>query len=135
MSLRSMGSLTQSKAAVLVVVCLLMTALMSGCASLRGGSGNPFVGTWDVVVDSPLGVFEQTLFIAGALTGTVEAADTGTLNITNVASEGDSATFEVIFDIQGQELTARFEGTIDGDSISGEYVTDLGNATVTGTRR
>ena len=135
MSLRSIESLTQSKAAVLAVVCLAMTALISGCATMGGGSANPFVGTWDVVVDSPLGTSEQTILIASDMTGSIEAADIGTLEISNVASEGDSASFDVVFDMQGQELAAKFVGTIDGDSISGEYVTDLGNATVTGTRR
>ncbi len=135
MSLRSIESLTQSKAAVLLVVCLAMTALISGCATMGGGSVNPFVGTWDVVVDSPLGTSEQTLVIASDMTGAIEAADIGTLEISNVASDGNAASFDVVFDMQGQELTAKFVGTIDGDSISGEYVTDLGNATVTGTRR
>lgn len=135
MSLRSIGSLTQSKASVLVVVCLAMTALISGCASLGGGSANPFVGTWDVVVDSPMGTSENTLIIASDMTGTIESQDAPTLEISNVASEGNSVSYDVVFDIQGQQLAAKFEGTIDGDSLSGEYITDFGNASVTGTRQ
>ncbi|MDK1021439.1 MAG: hypothetical protein QGD90_07365 [Candidatus Hydrogenedentes bacterium] len=135
MSLRSIESLSRSKASVLVVVCLAMTALISGCATMGGGSANPFVGTWDIVVDSPLGTSEQTLVIASDMTGAIETAEIGTLEISNVASEGNAASFDVVFDIQGQQLPAKFVGTIDGDSLSGEYITDLGNATVTGTRR
>ncbi len=134
MGLRSVESLTQSKASVLVVVCLAMTAIISGCTTLGGGS-DPFVGTWDVVVDSPMGTSEHTLLIASDMTGTIESQDADTLEVSNVASEGNSASYDVVFDIQGQQLAARFEGTIDGDSLSGEYITDFGNATVTGTRR
>lgn len=133
MSLRSIGSLTQSKAS-LIVVCLAMTALISGCASLGGGS-DPFVGTWDVVVDSPMGTTENTLIIASDMTGTIESQDAPTLEISNVASDGNSVSYDVVFDIQGQQLAAKFEGTIDGDSLSGEYITDFGNASVTGTRQ
>ncbi len=133
MSLRSIGSLTQSKAS-LIVVCLAMTALISGCASLGGGS-DPFVGTWDVVVDSPMGTTENTLIIASDMTGTIESQDAPTLAISNVASDGNSVSYDVVFDIQGQQLAAKFEGTIDGDSLSGEYITDFGNASVTGTRQ
>ena len=135
MSLRSIESLSRSKASVLVVVCLAMTALISGCATMGGGSANPFVGTWDIVGESPAGSFEQALVITSDLTGTIESEDADTLDISNVATEGNSATFDVVFDIQGQQLPAKFVGTIDGDSLSGEYITDFGNATLTGTRR
>lgn len=135
MSLRSIESITQSKAATLAVVCLAMTALISGCATFGGGSANPFVGTWVIVVDSQLGTSEQTLVVASDMTGTLEVDQVGTLELNNVASEGNSVSFDVVFDIQGQELAAKFEGTIDGDSISGEFKTDFGNATVTGTRQ
>ena len=134
MSLRSIESITQSKAATLAVACLAMIALISGCATMGGGSANPSVGTWLIVVDSPLGTSEQTLVIASDMTGTLEAEQVGTLELNNVASEGNSLSFDVVFEIQGQELAAKFDGTIDGDSISGEFITDFGNATITGTR-
>jgi len=100
-----------------------------------GAASNPFVGTWDLVVESQLGTNEQTLVVGSDLTGSITSADLGDTMISNAAVDGNSVTFDVVFDIQGQELPAKFEGTIDGDSISGEYVTELGNGTVTGTRQ
>lgn len=113
-----------------------MTVLISGCASIGGGgSSNPFVGTWDLVVESALGTNEQTLIVGSDMTGNITSADLGDSVISNAAADGNSVTFDVTFDVQGQELAAKFQGTIDGDSISGEYVTELGNGTVTGTRQ
>ena len=135
MSLTSMTRLTSNRAAVLSLACLAMTALISGCATFGGGASNPFVGTWDLVVESQLGTNEQTLVIGSDMMGSITSEDLGDTEISNAAIDGNSVTFDVTFDIQGQELAAKFEGTIDGDSISGEYVTDLGNGTVTGTRQ
>ena len=136
MSLRSMTRLRSNRTAVLSIACLALTVLISGCASLGGGgSSNPLVGTWDLVVESQLGTNEQTLVVGSDMTGNITSADLGDSAISNAAADGNSVTFDVTFDIQGQELPAKFEGTIDGDSISGEYVTELGNGTVTGTRQ
>ena len=114
--------------------CLIVAGLIGGCQSMGGGAADPGVGTWDLVVESALGTSSQTLVIGADMTGSLDVEDTGMLEISNVATEGNSVTFDVTFDIQGQELAAKFEGTVDGDSISGEYVTELGNGTVTGTR-
>ena len=135
MSLRSMTRRTSNRVAVLSIACLAMTVLISGCATMGGGASNPLVGTWDLVVESQLGTNEQTLVVASDLTGSITSADLGDTEISNAAVDGNSVTFDVVFDIQGQELPAKFEGTIDGDSISGEYVTELGNGTVKGTRQ
>ena len=56
------------------------------------------------------------------------------IEIANVMTEENSATFDVTFDIQGQEIAAKFKGVVDGDDLTGEFVTDFGNATVTGSR-
>ena len=135
MSLRSITRSTSKRTAVLSIACLTLTVLISGCATMGGGASNPFVGTWDLVVESQLGTNEQTLVVGSDLAGSITSADLGDSEISNAAVDGNTVTFDVTFDIQGQELAAKFEGTIDGDSISGEYVTDLGNGTVTGTRQ
>ena len=113
------------------IACL---ALAAGCAT-TGGGGNPAVGTWNITVESALGTSESVLVINDDQTGNVTVADLGgTLDIQNVALDGQNLSFNVTFDAQGQELPAKFEGTVDGDTISGEFITDLGNGTVTGTR-
>lgn len=110
---------------------------MVGCATTSGGgASNPLVGSWSLTVESALGTSEQTLTVNADMSGAVTTAEpAATIPISNAAVDGLSVTFDIVFDIQGQELAAKFEGTIDGDSISGEYVTELGNGTVTGTRK
>ncbi len=136
MSLRSITRLTSKRTAVLSIACLALAVLISGCATTGGGSAsNPFVGTWDLVVESPLGTSEQTLVVGSDMAGAITSEDFGDAEISNAAADGNSVTFDVTFDLDGQELPAKFEGTIDGDSISGEYVTELGNGTVIGTRQ
>ena len=110
---------------------------MVGCATTGGGgASNPLVGSWSLTVESALGTSEQTLTVNADMSGAVTTTEpAATMPISNAAVDGQSATFDIVFNIQGQELAAKFEGTIDGDSISGEYVTDLGNGTVTGTRK
>jgi len=52
----------------------------------------------------------------------------------NAAFADGELTFDVTFMIQGQNLAAKFVGTVDGDAIVGEYQTQFGNASVKGTR-
>lgn len=125
-------SVAQRAAAMFVTVALL--GGLSGCA-LLGGASNPLVGSWDITVESQLGTQTQTLVVADDLTGSVESADLGgALPISEVSVEGNAVSFKLTFDIGGQKLEAKFEGTIEGDKITGTYVTDLGNGEVTGTR-
>lgn len=133
MTLASIYRKASNHSAFMAVACLAAAVLITGCATTGGGSVDPFVGTWDLVVESALGTTEQTLVVGSDMTGAIDI-DGVSVEITNVATDGNNATFDVVFDIQGQELAAKFEGIIDGDSISGEYVTELGNGTVTGTR-
>lgn len=133
MTLASIYRKASTHSAFMAVACLAAAVLITGCATTGGGSVNPFVGTWNLVVESALGTTEQTLVVGSDMTGAIDI-DGASVEITNVATDGNNATFDVVFDIQGQELDAKFEGTIDGDSISGEYVTELGNGTVTGSR-
>jgi len=113
----------------------LMACALVGCAT-GGGAANPFVGTWNFTVESQLGTLEQVVKINDDLTGMITMTEPAEAEMvpSNVMVDGNSVTFDLVFDIEGQELPAKFEGTIDGDSISGEYVTDLGNGTVTGSR-
>jgi len=116
-------------------VVLTCAALFVGCASLGGGDKNPFVGTWDLTVVSGLGTFSQQLVVNDDLTGAASTEELDSaLIMENVAVEGNSVSFDIVFEIEGRDLPAEFGGVIDGDSISGQYVTDLGNGSVTGTR-
>lgn len=117
------------------VIAALMACALVGCAT-GGGAANPLVGTWNFTVESQLGTLEQVVMINDDLTGKITMTDPAPAEMipSNIAVDGNNVTFDLVFDIEGQELPAQFVGTLDGDSITGEYVTDLGNGTVTGSR-
>lgn len=120
---------------LMTLTALAMAGTLTGCAMLGFGAKNPLVGTWNLDISSQLGDSTQVLTVADDLTGGVTLPDDGgTMEISETTVEDNAVTFKITFNIQGEELPATFEGTIEGDSISGEYVTELGNATVTGTR-
>lgn len=119
-----------------VLGCGLAIVVLAGCASLGGGASNPAVGTWAIEVDSPAGLAEMTLTINADMSGTVSmsAPAEASFDISDAAVDGQSLSFGVAFEFQGQGIQATFEGTIDGDTIAGEFITDFGNGAVTGTR-
>ena len=115
-----------------------IAVVLTGCATIdnRGGS-NPAVGTWATIVEAPTGPTPMTLTINADLSGTVSMTEPeeASFAIADVMVDGQSLSFSMVFQIQGQELPAKFQGTIDGDAITGEFATDFGNAAVTGTRQ
>lgn len=114
---------------------VLMACVLAGCATGGGGAANPFVGNWNFTVESQLGTIEQVVKINDDLTGMITSLEpAGEMSADNIVVDGNNVTFDVVFDIEGEELEAQFVGVIDGDNITGEYITDLGNGTVTGSR-
>ncbi|MDP7638738.1 MAG: hypothetical protein QGG73_03350 [Candidatus Hydrogenedentes bacterium] len=116
---------------------VVLAAGLAGCAAFdKRGPSNPAVGTWATTVTSPMGAFPMTLTLNVDMTGTVSSSGDlrESLAVSNAVVDGQTLTYGIVFDIEGQELPAVFNGTIDGDSLNGEYETAMGNATVTGTR-
>ena len=117
-----------------VAAVAFMACALVGCAT-GGGAANPLVGTWNFTVESQLPTFTQVVKINDDMTGMITMTEPEAEIVpSNIMLDGDKVTFDIVFDIEGQELEAQFVGTLDGDSLTGEYVTDLGNGTVTGTR-
>ena len=58
----------------------------------------------------------------------------GEAPIDGVMYDGNSVSFSAEVDAQGQTLVLDFSGTIEGDSVSGEFGSDFGAFAVTGTR-
>jgi hypothetical protein len=124
-----------AEAAKRMSVLAVITVWLGGCATLFGGGApNPAVGTWDVTVESALGTQEQELVVHDDMSGYVKSGD-AEIAIQNAALDADMLTFDISFDVQGQQLDAKFDGTIKGDTLTGQYVTELGNGDVSGTRR
>ena len=111
-----------------------LIVFIEGCASVGGGGGNPAIGTWDAISTSQLGENAQVLVVNEDMTGVVRNQGAIETAMQNAAFADGELTFDVTFMIQGQNLTAKFVGTVDGDAIVGEYQTQFGNASVKGTR-
>ena len=122
-----------------MLAMVFLVGALGGCALLGGAPPNPLVGTWNLTVESPLGTSEQVFTVVeegGVLSGSIsiDGAEEA-LIVTNLMLEGSAVTFDVVFDIPDfGVLPAKFEGTIDGDNFMGEYGTEGGTGTVTGTR-
>lgn len=119
--------------AVLMAVVLVST--LTGCATIEDGEKSPLVGSWTLSSDWGGGkTWELILVVNPDLTGTVEDVQGGiSSNLSNVVSEGNAVSFSSAYD-EGVQFEISFEGTITGDAIKGEFITDMGNATVTGVR-
>jgi hypothetical protein len=117
-----------------ITLVVLFAALLAGCATTS--SRHPVAGTWDVESVSNMGTSRQTLMVNEDLTGMLQPAAGGPgIPLNNGSFEGGQLTFDVSFNIQGNALAAKFVGTIEGESITGEYRTAYGNGAVTGVRR
>jgi hypothetical protein len=55
--------------------------------------------------------------------------------LSNVIADGQSLSFVVATGPAGQEIKFSFNGTVDGDEITGEYVSIFGTSKVTGVRK
>lgn len=95
------------------------------------------VGEWDMKMSFGDREITGKLIIAegdeGALLGKW-ISQQGEGELSNVSFEAGKLTFarSVSFGAQGFDMT--FEGTIDGDNLSGNFVTEFGEMPVTGTR-
>lgn len=130
-----MGMKNWKRSGMAVVMAMALVGVLAGCATGGGAPKNPLVGSWTLTVNSPMGESEQGLVVNSDLTGTLEMAEMGmSVDVTDVTAEGNNVSFKIVFDLGGQELPATFEGVVTGDAIEGEFVTDMGNASVTGVR-
>ncbi len=110
---------------------VLSVALLVGCAA----STPPAVGVWDVEMNTPLGVLPATLTINADGTGMMSAEGLGEASIEGIMFDGNSLTFDTEIDAQGTMLVLEFSGSVDGDSIDGEFGSDFGAFGVSGTRQ
>ncbi|MCB1647953.1 MAG: hypothetical protein H7A05_05105 [Pseudomonadales bacterium] len=113
---------------------LLFTAsiVLAACASTPA---NPFVGMWDISINTPVGMMGAQLDVASDLSGSMSSAELGATELRSVSVSGNAVSFNVIIDAQGQTLQLSFAGNIEGDSLNGNFDSDFGAIPVTGTRQ
>lgn len=132
--------------ALLLIGLIALVPVMTGCASTSApAAATPAaapppppppaaVGSWNLTVETPVGTQESVLTISGmadSLEGMI-AGEQGEVALSNVMFSENALTFGLSIEAQG--LNLNFEGTIDGDSLSGAFQSDFGPITVTGTR-
>ena len=105
-------------------------ALLVACAAAT----SPGVGVWDVNIDSPVGSQAGVWTINADGTGTM-GSDLGDQDIEGIALEGNTIAFDVDIDAGGQSLSLSFSGTVNGDSLDGEFSSDFGPVPVSGSRQ
>lgn len=108
------------------------TLFLAACASTPP---NPFVGMWDVNIETPVGAMVATLDIQPDLSGTMSSGDLGSAALNDVTVIDNAVTFATTVDAQGQTLTLRFAGTIAGNQLAGNFDSDFGAIPVTGTKQ
>ena len=93
-------------------------------------------GTWNLVVNTPMGTQESTLVISASgttLTGTQSAGSGEGRPIEGTVDGNDIAWKASI--TKPMPMTLEFSGTVDGDSLSGNVKLGMfGSAPFTGTR-
>jgi hypothetical protein len=110
---------------------MALMLVLASCAS----TPNPAIGAWDINMDTPVGALPAVLTIAGDGTGSMSADQLGDAPITGITVDGNAVSFSTAIDAQGQSLTLTFNGTVEGDAITGEFGSDFGAFGVTGTRQ
>lgn len=120
---------------IITVVIVLAVALFPLLVSLM--NANPAVGTWAYTVETPFGLWTQTLTLNADMSGTVSVTEpeAGSWPISNAKVDGKSLSYVVVSEVEGQAMTFEFKGNVEGDVMTGVYVSDFGNSRVTGTRK
>ena len=94
-------------------------------------------GTWQLVVNTPMGAQESTLVITSSgstLTGTQSAGSGEGRPIEDGTVDGNDISWKASI-IKPMAMTLEFSGTVDGDNIDGSVKLGMfGNAPFSGTR-
>ncbi|HAJ74891.1 MAG: hypothetical protein QGG54_05145 [Gammaproteobacteria bacterium] len=112
------------------ISCVAIIALLASCAA----SVSPGVGVWDVSINTPAGEQGGTWTLNADGTG-VMGGGQGDQAIDGIMFDGNNVTFSVDIDAGGQSLSLSFSGTVAGDSLDGEFESDFGAFSVSGTRQ
>jgi len=116
---------------IISVWLILSLAVLVGCAAATP----PAVGAWDVEMNTPLGALPATLTLNADGSGSMSADGLGEAPISGITYDGNSVSFDAEVDAQGQSLVLEFNGSVDGNSLDGEFGSDFGAFGVSGSRQ
>jgi hypothetical protein len=95
---------------------LILAALFAGAMS-----GADITGNWKGTAEGPNGTIERTFTFkqdGTKLTGETKSDFTGQSTINDGKVDGDSVTFTIVANLQGNELKLTYKGKIAGDQIT-----------------
>lgn len=115
-----------------VLVLAGVIAGMFGCgAELAARGTDALVGTWELTTESERGTRTRELVINEDLTGTYKSRNRE-FPVTDLTVEGDQVSFNIEMSFGEREFALEFAGTLEGDSLNGEFTTSRGSREVTG---
>ena len=94
-------------------------------------------GTYKVTAETPIGSIESTLILktdGEELSGTMSAGRMGTIDFNGGKVEGSRFSFAMTMKKFFKKIEVSGSGKVDGDQISGEVKTSLGNTSFAGVR-
>ena len=94
-------------------------------------------GTYKITAETPIGSMESTLILktdGGDLSGTMTSGMMGTIDFDGGKVEGSSFSFTMTMKKFLKKIEISGSGEVDGDKISGEIMTSMGNSSFAGVR-
>ncbi|MEJ2238326.1 MAG: hypothetical protein P8X82_08525 [Gemmatimonadales bacterium] len=104
-------------------------AMEKGQLSGGGGGEAPAVdmtGTWEIVIDGDMMATMTLTQQEGAVSGTFSLGDMGSGDVSGTVS-GNSISFTIDVTAGGQAMEVGIEGTVSGDSASGDGTSPMGD--------
>ncbi len=116
-----------------VLVLAGVIAGMFGCGAELAGKAPAaaLVGTWELTTESERGTRTRELVINEDLTGTYKSRNRE-FPVTDLTVEGNQVSFNIEMSFGEREFALEFAGTLEGDSLNGEFTTPRGSREVTG---
>ena len=103
-------------------------------AGKRAGAKSSLVGTWELMVDSPLGNNARQLVIQADGNGSYGGGQLPMFPISDLEMDGQTATMEVTLKSDQGELPCTINLEIDGDNVKGTLDYGDGEADIVGKR-
>jgi len=95
------------------------------------------LGNWKLTMNTPMGTQTPTIIISEEgedYKGTMDGP-MGTVDLEEISIDGSSFGFKAEVDSPMGKIKLAFKGTVDGDSVSGQFDTPMGPTQFTGDRQ
>lgn len=119
---------------------ILMIAIVAVLASCASAPKSPVLGSWDVSIESPIGELPGVFMFAADGAGSMAIQAPGSegqppAQFSNAVYDGNNVSFSADLDAQGQAITLMFNGTVEGDALTGSIDSSFGTFPVKGMRK